>query len=66
MPFFRAGTALFSAGKMDARYASMRHHMETEANCTIVNVTGFGNAVNMDFDEVLVRADVIYHAIQSA
>ena len=44
----------------------MRHHTETEANCTIVKVTGFGNAVNMDFDEVLVRADVIYHAIQSA
>ena len=44
----------------------MRHHIETDANCTIVNVTGFGKAVRIDFEDVLVSADVIYHAMQSA
>ena len=40
--------------------------METDANCTIVKVTGFEKAVKMDFEEVFVRADVMYHAMQSA
>jgi hypothetical protein len=66
MPFFSAGIDLFRMGKIEARYASMRHQIETEANCTIVNVTGFGNAVSIDFEEVLVSADVMYHAMQSA
>jgi hypothetical protein len=66
MPFFSAGIDLFRMGKTEARYAMMRHQMETDANCTIVNVTGFGNAVNIDFEDVLVNADVMYHAMQSA
>jgi hypothetical protein len=44
----------------------MRHQMETDANCTIVNVTGFGKAVSIDFEEVFVSADVMYHAMQRA
>lgn len=40
--------------------------MGTDANCIIVNVTGFGKAVSIDFEEVLVSADVMYHAMQSA
>lgn len=66
MPFFSAGIDLFRMGKTEARYAMMRHQMETDANCTIVNVTGFGKAVNIDFEDVLVSADVMYHAMQSA
>jgi hypothetical protein len=66
MPFFSAGIDLFRVGNIEARYARMRHHMETDANCTIVNVTGFGNAVRIDFEDVLVSADVMYHAMQSA
>lgn len=31
-----------------------------------VRVTGFGNALSMDFEEVLVSADVMYHMIQRA
>jgi hypothetical protein len=65
MPFFSAGIDLFKMGKIEARYARIRHQMETDANCTIVNVTGFGNAVSIDLEEVLVSADVMYHAIQS-
>lgn len=66
MPFFSAGIDCLSPGKTDAAYARMRHHTETDANCTIVKVTGFGKAVNIDFEEVLVSADVMYHATESA
>ena len=66
MPFFSAGMDLFRSGKTDATCAKMRHQIETEANCANVNVTGFGKAVKMDFEEVFVRAEVMYHAMQSA
>ena len=32
----------------------------------IVRVAGFGKAFSIDLEEVFVRAEVIYHAMQSA
>ena len=66
MPCFNAGTAVFSHGKTDAKYADTRHQRETNANCITVKVTGFLYAVRMDLDEVFVSADVMYQTIQRA
>ena len=65
-PFFKAGIALLMDGNMEAKPANIRHHIETDANCTIVRVAGFGNAFRIDFDDVFVRAEVRYHTMQSA
>jgi hypothetical protein len=66
IPFRSAGTDVLRVGKMEAMYARIRHHIETEANCMMVRVTGCGSAVRMDFEDVLVKAEVMYHAMQSA
>lgn len=66
MPFLRAGTLLFSQGKTADRFANNRHHIETNANCTIVRVIGLGRAFNIDLDDVFVVAEVVYHMRQSA
>lgn len=63
MPCRSAGTAVLRAGYMAARYADTRHHMETKANWARVRVTGLGNAIRIDFEEVLVRAEVVYQMI---
>ena len=64
-PFLRAGTLRLSDGNTEAAVASTRHQNETDANCMIVSVAGLSNAFSMDFEDVLVRADVIYHVIHS-
>lgn len=51
---------LLRLGKTSARYAKRMHHRETKANCTIVRVTGCGNAMRIDFEDVFVRAEVRY------
>lgn len=53
------------AGNNVERYASVRHHIETKANWTIVRVIGFGRAFRMDLDDVFVRAEVMYQTRQS-
>lgn len=63
MPLRRAGMAVFKAGKSFEQYVSSRHQNETKANCMMVRVTGLGSVVNMDLEDVLVTADVIYHMI---
>lgn len=40
------------------------HHIDTNANCTTVRVTGFGRAFRMDFEDVLVTAEVKYQMRQ--
>lgn len=60
MPFRRAGIAVFREGKMAEQYVIRRHHRETNTNCIRVRVTGFGRALRIDFDDVLVTAEVIY------
>jgi len=65
-PFLRGGILRFSDGKMEAKDARMKHHIDTEANWIMVNVAGLSKALRMDFDEVLVRAEVMYHPMQSA
>jgi hypothetical protein len=64
-PFLRAGTAFRIEGNIEARYAEIKHHIETEANCMRVSVTGFGKAFMIDFEDVLVAADVLYQRTQS-
>jgi hypothetical protein len=65
MPFLRAGTLFLSQGKIADKYANNRHHIETNANCTIVRVIGLGRAFKMDLEDVFVVAEVIYHIRQS-
>lgn len=62
-PFFRAGIALFSEGKIEDKLVNIKHQMDTEANCTIVRVAGLGNAFKIDLEEVLVNAEVMYQVI---
>lgn len=64
-PFFRAGIALRKGGNTEANQARIKHHVETEANWAMVSVTGRLNALRIDFDEVFVRAEVMYQMIQS-
>jgi hypothetical protein len=40
------------------------HHIDTNANCTAVRVTGFGRAFRMDFEDVFVTAEVKYQMRQ--
>lgn len=56
---------VFSWGIMVDKLASMKHHDDTQANCTIVRVIGFGKAFSILLDEVFVSAEVIYHTMQS-
>jgi hypothetical protein len=49
---------------MEESEARTKHHDETEANWTIVKVAGFGNALRIDLEEVLVRAEVMYQTMQ--
>ena len=65
-PFFNAGIDLFSPGKSVEIDVRMKHHSETEANWMMVKVAGFGKALRIDLDEVLVRAEVMYQTMQSA
>lgn len=65
-PFFSAGIVLFSWGKSDDMLVNIKHQMNTDANWTIVRVAGLGRAFKMDFEEVLVKAEVMYQVIQRA
>lgn len=64
MPFLSAGTAVFRRGKMRASHAKKRHQPETKANCMIVSVIGLGKALSIDFEEVLVKAELKYQMRQ--
>jgi hypothetical protein len=64
MPLRRAGIAVFNPGKSVEQYVRSRHQNDTKANCIRVSVTGLGSAVNMDLEDVLVTADVMYQTIQ--
>ena len=55
----------FKDGKAEASDARIKHHIETEANWMMVNVAGLSRALRMDFEDVLVKADVMYHEIHS-
>ena len=65
MPFFKAGMVVCRQGKRRARVEKNRHHPETKANCIIVRVIGLGKTLRMDFEEVLVRAELKYQIRQS-
>ena len=65
-PFFRAGIDLFSEGNIDDSDVRMKHHKDTDANWMMVRVAGLGKALRIDLEEVLVRAEVMYQAMQSA
>jgi hypothetical protein len=46
---------------MDASHDNSRHHDDTNPNCMMVSVAGLSKAVNIVFDDVLVKADDQYH-----
>ena len=50
---------------MVASHAMAMQSVETKANCTRVRVAGMLKALRIDFEEVLVKADDMYHAMQS-
>lgn len=64
MPCFSAGTVVLSLGKVAASQENSRQKVDTKANCTSVSVAGLSNAMRMDFEEVLVKADEAYHITQ--
>ena len=64
MPCLRAGTALRIMGEMRAMCAKKTHQRETKANWTIVKVIGLGYAFSMDFEDVLVNAELKYQIKQ--
>lgn len=64
MPCFNAGTAVLILGNVDASQANNRQNVDTKANCTSVSVAGLSNAMRIDFDDVLVKADEVYHITQ--
>jgi hypothetical protein len=51
----------FKRGYLLARAARNKHQPDTKANCTTVRVMGFGSAVRMALEDVLVEMEVIYH-----
>lgn len=65
MPYFRNGIVCFSRGNRRAAAAITRHHPDTKANCTVVRVTGWGSAVRMVFEDMLVKIEVMYQIPQS-
>lgn len=64
MPCLRIGTLCRSLGITVDRYTSRRHQNDTNANWIMVNVIGIGRAFKIDFEDVLVSADVRYQIIQ--
>ena len=64
IPFLRAGIFLFKDGKILAKMPKNMHHPETKANWITVKVIGFGKALRIDFEDVLVRAELKYQIRQ--
>lgn len=64
IPFLKAGIAVLRRGKRRASHAKKRHQPETKANCMIVSVIGLGKALSIDFEEVLVKAELRYQTRQ--
>ena len=52
-------------GKMLASQARIIHRDETKANWTSVRVAGISKALRIDLDDVLVRAEDVYHSKHS-
>lgn len=63
-PFLKAGMVLLRDGKISASDAEIRHHPDTDANWRMVRVAGLGKAFNIDFEDVFVNAEDMYHMIQ--
>jgi hypothetical protein len=59
---FKAVIFVLSTGNIDAIFASSIQRPDTKANCTKVKVAGMSNAFNIDFEDVLVSADDVYHS----
>jgi hypothetical protein len=65
IPYFKNGIACFMRGYRFASAASMMHHPDTNANCTVVSVIGFGSAVRIAFEDIFVKMEVMYQTPQS-
>jgi hypothetical protein len=65
IPYFRKGIVCFMRGNRRANVASSRHQPETKANWTVVSVTGWGSAVRIAFEDMLVKIEVMYQIPQS-
>src|SRR5690349_9225399 len=62
--YLRAVIVVRRDGKTLASHADRIHRNETKANWTRVRVAGISKALRMDLDEVLVRAEDVYHRRQ--
>lgn len=60
----RAETFSRRIGNKVASHASKMQREDTKANWTSVKVAGLSKALRMDLDEVLVKADDVYHMRQ--
>jgi hypothetical protein len=66
MEFFRAGIDERNLGKLLPSHEDVMQKNATKKNCTMVNVAGLLNAFSIVLDEVLVRAEDMYHMIHRA
>jgi hypothetical protein len=64
MACFKAGTAVFRFGKTEASHEKNMQYDATKANWMRVSVAGLSKAFKMDFEDVLVSADDVYHRTQ--
>lgn len=64
MGCFSAEMRIRKLGKTVASLANVIHSEDTKANCTRVRVAGMSKTLRMDLDEVLVRAEEVYHSRQ--
>lgn len=66
IPYFRNGIVCFMRGNRRASAASRRHHPDTNANCTVVRVMGWGSAVRIVLEDMFVKMEVMYQTPQSS
>lgn len=65
IPIFSTGMASPIAGTAVASQAKKRQKTKTKRNWMTVRVMGFGKALRMALEEVLVKAELKYHSKHS-
>lgn len=65
IPFFKTGKVFRMKALRLASHDRKRHQKDTRRNCMMVRVTGFGKAVKIALEDVLVRMEVAYQKAHS-
>ena len=59
-PYFIPGIIRLPDGSSRERKLRKMHQPDTNANCRTVNVTGWGNALRIDFEDVFDSPETVY------